>query len=151
MHLRRALQCSLHHHTFFRRTTTTKHPRSLILSNNFSQDAQESDSLQDTMAISLKCVMFIDLWALMSSFLVPRPDFGEENTLFPPLPTIESQATRVQVFTHRSVFGRPTHSFEDHPNDPSPDNEKWFLLLLCYHSFFMIRVGSNIWEMWSSD
>jgi hypothetical protein len=59
-----------------------------------------------------------------SSFLVPRPDFGEENTLFPPLPAIESPAIRVQVFTHRSVFGRPTHVFEDHPNDPSPDNEK---------------------------
>jgi len=29
------------------------------------------------------------------------------------------------VFTHRSYFARPTHIFEDHPNDPSPDNEKY--------------------------
>lgn len=29
------------------------------------------------------------------------------------------------MFTHRSYFARPTHIFEDHPDDPSPDNEKF--------------------------
>jgi ribonuclease-3 len=29
----------------------------------------------------------------------------------------------LQVFTHRSYFARPTHIFEDPPDDLSPDNE----------------------------
>ncbi|KAI0638442.1 ribonuclease III [Trametes polyzona] len=41
----------------------------------------------------------------------------------PPLPEIRSEALRLQVFTHRSFYARPTHVFEDMPDDPSPDNE----------------------------
>ncbi|TFK43849.1 ribonuclease III domain-containing protein [Crucibulum laeve] len=54
-----------------------------------------------------------------------RPDFGPDSVLLPPLPAIRSEAIRQQVFTHRSLHGRPTHIFEDHPNDLSPDNEKF--------------------------
>lgn len=43
---------------------------------------------------------------------------------FPPLPEINSEQIRRQVFTHRSFYGRPNHIFEDLPQDPSPDNEK---------------------------
>ena len=41
----------------------------------------------------------------------------------PDLPTIQNPDVRRRVFTHRSYFARPTHIFEDPPNDPSPDNE----------------------------
>ena len=41
----------------------------------------------------------------------------------PPLPTIRDAALLRQVFTHRSLHARPTHMFEDPPDDPSPDNE----------------------------
>lgn len=30
----------------------------------------------------------------------------------------------MRVFTHRSFAARPTHVFEDSPEDPSPDNEQ---------------------------
>ncbi|KII94661.1 hypothetical protein PLICRDRAFT_187496 [Plicaturopsis crispa FD-325 SS-3] len=56
--------------------------------------------------------------------VLPRPDFGVDNKDFPPLPNILSPEIYLQVFTHRSYFARPTHLFEDHPDDPSPDNEK---------------------------
>ncbi|TBU47257.1 ribonuclease III [Dichomitus squalens] len=49
-----------------------------------------------------------------------KPEFP--NGL-PPLPDIQSEQLRLQVFTHRSFFARPTHIFEDMPDDPSPDNE----------------------------
>ncbi|EMD40524.1 hypothetical protein CERSUDRAFT_130444 [Gelatoporia subvermispora B] len=42
----------------------------------------------------------------------------------PPLPEIQDEAIRTQIFTHRSFYARPTHLFEDLPDDPSPDNEK---------------------------
>ncbi|KAG2141663.1 ribonuclease III domain-containing protein [Suillus cothurnatus] len=47
------------------------------------------------------------------------------NQPFPPLPDINKESIRTQVFTHRSYYGRPNHVFEDHPQDPSPDNEKY--------------------------
>jgi ribonuclease-3 len=53
-----------------------------------------------------------------------RPDFGEDSSLFPPLPHIQKDDIRLRVFTHRSFHARPTHVFEDRPDDPSPDNEK---------------------------
>ncbi|KAF9498753.1 ribonuclease III [Pleurotus eryngii] len=53
-----------------------------------------------------------------------RPDFGPNLEGFPPIPKINSDAIRQQVFTHRSYYARPTHIFEDQPNDLSPDNEK---------------------------
>jgi hypothetical protein len=31
----------------------------------------------------------------------------------------------MRVFTHRSFAARPTHVFEDSPEDPSPDNEQF--------------------------
>lgn len=49
------------------------------------------------------------------------PQLGPEG--LPPLPEIHSNTIRTQVFTHRSYFARPTHIFEDTPEDPSPDNE----------------------------
>ncbi|KAI0331275.1 ribonuclease III [Cubamyces sp. BRFM 1775] len=49
-----------------------------------------------------------------------RPEFPDGIL---PLPEICSEALRLQVFTHRSFFARPTHVFEDMPDDPSPDNE----------------------------
>ena len=54
--------------------------------------------------------------------LIFRPDFGIEG--IPSLPPIKSDAIRMQVFTHRSFFARPTKLFEDEPDDPAPDNEK---------------------------
>lgn len=41
----------------------------------------------------------------------------------PPLPLIQNEHLRKQVFTHRSYHGRPTREFEAHPKDPRPDNE----------------------------
>jgi len=52
-----------------------------------------------------------------------RPQFGPEG--LPPLPEIRSDEIRLQVYTHRSFYARPTHRFEDLPEDPSPDNEKY--------------------------
>ncbi|KIJ32706.1 hypothetical protein M422DRAFT_233987 [Sphaerobolus stellatus SS14] len=46
-----------------------------------------------------------------------------KNTL-PPLPDIPDSDVLRQVFTHRSVYARPTHQFEDPEGDLSPDNEK---------------------------
>ncbi|KAJ3907041.1 ribonuclease III [Lentinula edodes] len=48
----------------------------------------------------------------------------EPTEELPPLPQFESEDIRRQVFTHRSFHGRPNHIFEDHPDDPAPDNEK---------------------------
>ncbi|KAF9649367.1 ribonuclease III [Thelephora ganbajun] len=41
----------------------------------------------------------------------------------PPLPDIRDDKIRLQVFTHRSFYARQTRLFEDHPDDPSLDNE----------------------------
>ncbi|KAF8806217.1 ribonuclease III [Phlegmacium glaucopus] len=54
-----------------------------------------------------------------------NPDFGKDDVFFPKLPEIHSPAIKSQVFTHRSYYARQTHVFEDLPNDPSPDNEKY--------------------------
>lgn len=56
--------------------------------------------------------------------LLIRPDFGLNDIDFPPLPDIKDIDIRKQVFTHRSLHGRPTHLFEDNHGDLSPDNEK---------------------------
>ncbi|KAJ6486479.1 ribonuclease III domain-containing protein [Mycena vitilis] len=61
----------------------------------------------------------------MSFPLQLQPDFGKDAHLFPPLPQIQCEAIRQRVFTHRSYYARPTHIFEDRPDDPSPDNEKF--------------------------
>ncbi|THH23184.1 hypothetical protein EUX98_g7997 [Antrodiella citrinella] len=45
------------------------------------------------------------------------------RTDLPRLPEINKPEVNRQVFTHRSYFARPTHIFEDPPDDPSPDNE----------------------------
>ncbi|KAH0840165.1 ribonuclease III [Lanmaoa asiatica] len=52
------------------------------------------------------------------------PTFTDDNPL-PPLPPIHDNYIRTKVFTHRSFYARPNHVFEDHPDDPSPDNEKF--------------------------
>ncbi|KZV69890.1 ribonuclease III [Peniophora sp. CONT] len=41
----------------------------------------------------------------------------------PPLPELANEEMYNRVFTHRSLYARPTHVFEDSPQDPSPDNE----------------------------
>ncbi|KAI9513275.1 ribonuclease III domain-containing protein [Russula earlei] len=51
-----------------------------------------------------------------------KPDFGPGG--LPPLPKINSSEVEMRVFTHRSFAARPTHVFEDSPEDPSPDNEQ---------------------------
>jgi len=81
------------------------------------------------------------------------PDFGPNNCNFPPLPSIRSQDIEKRVFTHRSFFARPTHIFEDHPDDPSPDNERFehlgdAVLGLCVtnlmmHLYLGLRVGPS--------
>ncbi|TFK55402.1 ribonuclease III [Heliocybe sulcata] len=50
-----------------------------------------------------------------------RPHAGGD---LPPLPAFKSPEIERQVFTHRSLHGRPSHLFEDSPEDPAPDNEK---------------------------
>ncbi|KAI9574428.1 ribonuclease III [Boletus coccyginus] len=52
------------------------------------------------------------------------PSFTDENPL-PPLPPIHDDDVRTKIFTHRSFYARPLHVFEDCPDDPSPDNEKY--------------------------
>lgn len=52
-----------------------------------------------------------------------RPDFGPSG--LPLLPKINSRDVEMRVFTHRSFAARPTHVFEDSPEDPSPDNEQF--------------------------
>jgi ribonuclease-3 len=51
-----------------------------------------------------------------------KPDFGPSG--LPLLPKINSRDVEMRVFTHRSFAARPTHVFEDSPEDPSPDNEQ---------------------------
>lgn len=51
------------------------------------------------------------------------PTFTDENP-FPSLPPINDDDIRTMIFTHRSLYARPNHVFEDQPDDPSPDNEK---------------------------
>lgn len=63
-----------------------------------------------------------------------RPEFGP--TGLPLLPNINSRDVEMRVFTHRSFAARPTHVFEDSPEDPSPDNEQFshvplFLQCVC--------------------
>lgn len=41
----------------------------------------------------------------------------------PPLLPFRYPKTRIQVFTHRSFYARPTAVFEDPPHDIAPDNE----------------------------
>ena len=62
--------------------------------------------------------------------LRPKVDSGR----LPPLPEIRSDEIRLQVYTHRSYAARPTHRFEDLPDDPSPDNEKWVPLVFKMYS-----------------
>ena len=66
---------------------------------------------------------FPDITPDMPSSPVLSLTFNEKIP-FPPLPPINDDDIRTQVFTHRSYYARPGHVFEDHPDDPSPDNEK---------------------------
>ena len=61
------------------------------------------------------------VWSITTSYCRPEFKPGE----FPELPEITSEGIRRQVFTHRSFYARSAHVFEDHPGDPSPDNEKY--------------------------
>jgi hypothetical protein len=56
-----------------------------------------------------------------------RPEFGPRG--LPLLPKINSRDVEIRVFTHRSFAARPTHVFEDSPEDPSPDNEQFSVSL----------------------
>ncbi|KAJ3755256.1 ribonuclease III [Lentinula raphanica] len=55
---------------------------------------------------------------------VRPPVVLEPTEQLPPLPTFKLERIRRQVFTHRSFHARPTHLFDDPPDDPAPDNEK---------------------------
>ncbi len=59
-----------------------------------------------------------------------RPDFGPDG--LPILPKIESGEIEMRIFTHRSFAARPTHVFEDSPDDPSPDNEQSVVPRNCF-------------------
>ncbi|KIM63657.1 hypothetical protein SCLCIDRAFT_735641 [Scleroderma citrinum Foug A] len=82
---------------------------------------------------------------------VLQPNFSSDP--FPALPSLRSDRIRLQVFTHRSYFARPGHVFEDHPNDPSPDNEKYEhlgdtvlnLIVTCiiHENYRHLRVGPS--------
>uniref|UniRef100_A0A0W0FX36 Uncharacterized protein n=1 Tax=Moniliophthora roreri TaxID=221103 RepID=A0A0W0FX36_MONRR len=64
----------------------------------------------------------------LSRKMTPNRDttvHGAELPALPSLPKINSKEIERQILTHRSVYARPTHTFEDLPNDPSPDNEKF--------------------------
>ena len=79
------------------------------------------------MPLPLKYVLQFQLkyiGQILSYIFMIRPDFGIDDIHFPKLPEIHSPAVKLQVFTHRSYHARPTHVFEDHPLDPSHDNEK---------------------------
>lgn len=65
--------------------------------------------------------------SLLASMCALEPDPQE----LPPLPDLVDQEMHNRVFTHRSLYARPTHVFEDSPQDPSPDNEMCVLLRLC--------------------
>ncbi|KAL1738554.1 ribonuclease III domain-containing protein, partial [Schizophyllum fasciatum] len=43
----------------------------------------------------------------------------------PLLPPVYNERVENQIFTHRSLYGRPTHVFEDLEDDLAPDNEKF--------------------------
>ncbi|KAF8450253.1 ribonuclease III domain-containing protein [Boletus edulis BED1] len=72
---------------------------------------------------------------------------------FPTLPPIHDDHIRTMVFTHRSLYARPNHVFEDHPDDPSPDNEKFehlgdtvlglVVTRLLYDTYPNLRVGPS--------
>jgi len=59
--------------------------------------------------------------ASTSARVALRPSISKKD--LPPLPDIRTESIRLQVFTHRSFYARQTHLFEDHPDDPSLDNE----------------------------
>ncbi|KAJ6451950.1 ribonuclease III domain-containing protein [Mycena sanguinolenta] len=54
-----------------------------------------------------------------------RSNWEEDLYPLPPLPTIQQEDIRLRVFTHRSYYARSAHVFEDRPDDPSPDHEKF--------------------------
>ena len=80
----------------------------------------------------------------------------------PPLPTIRDAALLRQVFTHRSLHARPTHMFEDPPDDPSPDNEMCVVLsqeprcsvsrlvLTLILRFGFARAAWSGWSIWAT-
>ncbi|KAF8076702.1 ribonuclease III domain-containing protein [Lyophyllum atratum] len=77
--------------------------------------------------LSLRCfpTFFFSAPRVITATMSLKPDFGPNGCNFPDLPVINDRAIEQQVFTHRSLYARPTHIFEDHLNDPSPDNEKF--------------------------
>jgi len=60
----------------------------------------------------------------MSEDVRKRNTDCEDVLPLPVLPTITSSSILQQVFTHRSLHGRPNHLFEDFEDDPAPDNEQ---------------------------
>ncbi|KAH8980726.1 hypothetical protein EDB92DRAFT_2118338 [Lactarius akahatsu] len=56
-----------------------------------------------------------------------------------PLPHIRSRRLLEQIFTHRSLALRPKRSFEDSPDDPSPDNEQ------------LVRIGDQVFSLVVTD
>ncbi|KAF9006702.1 ribonuclease III domain-containing protein [Cyathus striatus] len=92
-------------------------------------------------------------YKLLLAFMAIKADFGADDCLFPPLPPIYKKTIEQQVFTHRSLLGRPSHVFEDLPGDLSPDNERFehlgdTVLGLCvtellFHMYPGLHVGPS--------
>ncbi|KAI3616528.1 double-strand-specific pac1 ribonuclease [Moniliophthora roreri] len=68
---------------------------------------------------------FISISMSATPSVIPMQSRVATGHELPALPKINSKDIERQIFTHRSVYARPTHIFEDLPNDPSPDNEKF--------------------------
>ena len=96
------------------------------------QRAREPFRLQDALIVLVLAGFAIAVWAY-SRRAIKQDDPSDvdeearekfEEIPFPPLPPNNDDDIRTQVFTHRSLYARPRRVFEDHPDDPSPDNEK---------------------------
>ncbi|KAF8258110.1 ribonuclease III domain-containing protein [Lactarius quietus] len=65
--------------------------------------------------------------------------FSERSFALPPLPQIRDGRLLAQIFTHRSLTRKPKRSFEDYPDDPSPDNEQ------------LVQIGDPVFSLVVTD
>ncbi|KAN0134762.1 hypothetical protein V8E53_007547 [Lactarius tabidus] len=76
----------------------------------------------DVASSSNQPIEVVSLPSLPSFSNFSQRSFGNDG--LPPLPRIGDRRLLAQIFTHRSLARRPKRSFEDSPDDPSPDNEQ---------------------------
>lgn len=103
---------------------------SLLPSQHCCRADRRSCLLSSWVGPSPFCLLLVTMSAL-------EPDSQE----LPPLPELVDQEMHNRVFTHRSLYARPTHVFEDSPQDPAPDNEMC-VLDLATHSDRAILINS---------